>query len=1274
MRTRKSTQRLFASTIIAGLCAVTPVTTPALGQERSLQPQSAWAVSKIDRADQGGNSYCTLSRKYDDNVVLSLGRNVAEEYSLAFDFQQPVFERDKSLKINLQPGPGQLRAYDMMPASERAVVIRLGWDTGFFDTLNSSQSMKVKIADKNYAFAMPEVAQGQKDLAKCMDELKTAAKGGAAPAPSTDVLNAEAGSTSQAFGAVKAGEGKVAALPDAKIAAAEKAQVEEQEKGVLQKFAESVRAQEASVSKEDAAPKRNFANKDDGKIVVAAAETPSEKTPAPRPPIEEPVAADTGPRAPLTKPPVPEMAKPEGIAATAPASGFTPMPEEKQPAAKIAAEKTLPKEAVSKKVTEDKPPVNAAPVDVAVNADLQKQIDVLQAEKKLLQEKMARLEAEGKRKGESEELAKITALAQEVEIKNKQLEDSLRQAQTRIAETAINTETRSVKRILDLESKLDAATKDNKTLAKQLESFKLQKEDGRLAVVAGDWDLEQATKRYNEAEREIRRLGQLLEQERTSCNREKAEIEQMLFDPAVAEQKQIQKLSQLENDLRAAQERLAAAPGAAASAAEITAAVSAKTHALESEKAALTQQVASLQKSLDEKLVAAEGASDLGKKVASLEKSLAEKDAALKDEKAALTKQVASLQKSLDEQTSVTADASALNKKVAELEKTLSNKDAEIAREKAAMAQQVASLQKALETKSSAAGETSIMTQQVAMLQKAVAEKDAALVTEKTALNAQVASLQKALDEKAASITNDKAALTQQVAALQKSLGDKEAAIAGEKAAMAQKIASLEKSLSEKSAAVSDQNALSKEVLALKQTIADKDAAMAGEKASLNQKLASLEKAVGDKNAARDAEKIALQSQLDALKTAMAQKDQQIAAFAAQPKIDPSHVEKQVAEAVGKTRAASDQEISTLKAQTLTLSQTLEKIKADADAKDKALVAARAEAQKPKQDPALLKEIADLQRGVAEQRSEASLLRDQNIVLRQETEKLKLQIADVQSNGAARADKVASVQLELDDLRRKMEMKDRQNATYQNQIATMQQETAQLKNRLTVADDNRGARNEDVEKLTRQIQTLERQLAQKDERRASVAPAAARAYDAIAPSAGTVIPASAAAVPVAAVAGDAYGAGGLSGYDLGSMKSLLQKAGVSPSGMRKAPYGFPSADNYAWTESNSVKGLASVKKMGGASFDAMVNSYIAYQKGECSGDFASMPSPTNGSAAKPMSLYEVACVGGAESQSFSLLFFEDQGRFIAVSNQISAADMDIAMDSRDRIAGFVRGL
>jgi hypothetical protein len=88
-------------------------------------------------------------------------------------------------------------------------------------------------------------------------------------------------------------------------------------------------------------------------------------------------------------------------------------------------------------------------------------------------------------------------------------------------------------------------------LRDELERVQSNSEQSFIKTIAGnDWDLEIATRRFNEAERETRRLGSLLEKERESCKAEKREIEYMLFDPEIAEEEQIHKLIELENSLK----------------------------------------------------------------------------------------------------------------------------------------------------------------------------------------------------------------------------------------------------------------------------------------------------------------------------------------------------------------------------------------------------------------------------------------------------------------------------------------------------------------------------------------------------------------------------------------------------------------------------------------------------------------------------------------------------------------------------------------------------
>ncbi|PZO88441.1 MAG: hypothetical protein DI626_01745 [Micavibrio aeruginosavorus] len=1148
-------QKYFKSAFFAALLVSASMFSPAMGQEQSLQPMGSWALTKVDRSAQGGNSYCTLSRKYDGNIVVSLGRNQTEEYSLAIDFQKDVFPKDEALKINLQPGPGQIRAYDMMPTSQKAVVIRLGWDTGFFDALNQSQQMKVKIADKGYSFAMPEINKGQTDLNECMDGLKTAAKGGAKEAaPTTDVLAAQAGSGSSKFSAAKAPD-SMAAVANV---AAQKDSIAEQEKKILKNFADNMMAQEEGVSKK--ADSKNFAGKakkeepikqaalepksleskktdfaapekavaasekpvelvqrpaENGALLaaiaaqkdlqaqrdklqqklqsaeaerqkvaskadenvaqmessikgyeqrvaslaaendklksqsVAASATEAQKQEALKQivmvqaektaleakvkqaeeqarkameaknaadaadaadaaemakmtaqmqQIEQRVSALTAENAALKQTSagvsdaqqklasvqaekasleqkVKQMeaaAQKNALAASSAAATATTLSSDaKAKAEQLAAlEKqsgdyqkqlidfqkeiaTLTAEnATLKTATADK--AKQGTTSAAQVTDLQqklaalstenstlkqaldakasgnmtpmpgasKQIEELQAQNKALQDKLAAAEkavassagddkvaalvqaktqeleaankqleeklaaaekaavapAAGQDKAATQAIAAAEAKAQELDIRNKQLEDTLRQAQTRIAETALNTESKALRKIADLESRLDAAQKDNASLAKQLDDKRLGQEDSRLKLVAGDWNLESATKRYNEAEREIRRLGQQLEVERTSCNREKSEIENMLFDPAVTEQKQIEKLNDLQEKLHQA-------------------------------------------------------------------------EAAMKDQ------------------------------------------------------------------------------------------------------------------QKLVQYTVD-------------------------------------------------------------QQLAQKTQALEAEKASLQQQVASLKDAGG--------------------------------AAAVEPA------------AGGSSNAA------------------------------------------------MSKQIADMQKALADAKMESQKLRAENSALVNQSEQARAQLAEVQNNGGARADHVAAANIEMEKLKRQLELKDKESLTYQNQLASAQKEIRAAKQQEAAERDFIAAKMN------------------------STQPAAGNAAKV------------AETVKVAAVAP----ARAAAGFGRENVQGLLQKAGIT-AGVQAA-----GAGSFGWSQ-NGIKGTASVSAMNGG-FDAMVQQYIAQQKGQCNGDFASMPSPAAGGA-KKNALYEVACVG-AQSSSSSLVFFEDNGSFVAMSSQTTPENMDNAMDVRDRIA------
>ena len=110
----------------------------------------------------------------------------------------------------------------------------------------------------------------------------------------------------------------------------------------------------------------------------------------------------------------------------------------------------------------------------------------------------------------------------------------------------------------ELERKIAMLMEENAAMQKELNDSLKESEQERLSISSENWNLERATMRYNEAERQITRLGRELQNERAQCSLEKKKLEAMLFDPEVTNQQQIARLTELEQQLAAAKAQIEA--------------------------------------------------------------------------------------------------------------------------------------------------------------------------------------------------------------------------------------------------------------------------------------------------------------------------------------------------------------------------------------------------------------------------------------------------------------------------------------------------------------------------------------------------------------------------------------------------------------------------------------------------------------------------------------------------------------------------------------------
>lgn len=104
-------------------------------------------------------------------------------------------------------------------------------------------------------------------------------------------------------------------------------------------------------------------------------------------------------------------------------------------------------------------------------------------------------------------------------------------------------------RMAELEGKVESLKSENMQLETELDFAIDASRSEKADISSRNWDLEKASMMHNEAERQVKRLGLQLQKERARHEQEKAELETMLFDPAVTSQEQMAKLSTLELEL-----------------------------------------------------------------------------------------------------------------------------------------------------------------------------------------------------------------------------------------------------------------------------------------------------------------------------------------------------------------------------------------------------------------------------------------------------------------------------------------------------------------------------------------------------------------------------------------------------------------------------------------------------------------------------------------------------------------------------------------------------
>lgn len=103
--------------------------------------------------------------------------------------------------------------------------------------------------------------------------------------------------------------------------------------------------------------------------------------------------------------------------------------------------------------------------------------------------------------------------------------------------------------VAELRKTIEMLKSENMALNEDLKNTLKESEKERMTIASENWNLESATMKFNEAERQIKRLGQQLQKERAKHKAEKRDLETMLFDPQVTNEAQLARLAELEGQI-----------------------------------------------------------------------------------------------------------------------------------------------------------------------------------------------------------------------------------------------------------------------------------------------------------------------------------------------------------------------------------------------------------------------------------------------------------------------------------------------------------------------------------------------------------------------------------------------------------------------------------------------------------------------------------------------------------------------------------------------------
>jgi hypothetical protein len=134
----------------------------------TLKPQERWKVGIVNPQ---GSSFCAMVNKFDRHVGLAFALSPDGFGSVAIDLGEKAFEAGKDYGATLTTAGGHADEMSAHATSAQSVVIQIGRNDAFYDTLSKKPELSVKLPALDVSFALNQFSGGYRDLVDCSASL-----------------------------------------------------------------------------------------------------------------------------------------------------------------------------------------------------------------------------------------------------------------------------------------------------------------------------------------------------------------------------------------------------------------------------------------------------------------------------------------------------------------------------------------------------------------------------------------------------------------------------------------------------------------------------------------------------------------------------------------------------------------------------------------------------------------------------------------------------------------------------------------------------------------------------------------------------------------------------------------------------------------------------------------------------------------------------------------------------------------------------------------------